>query len=237
VRIIINFSKNTEPVPTDNQKDINSYIHKCLGRNNEYHDAKSNYNISMLLGSSFNENAFEYSNGGKIIVSTKDIDLLNTLLFGVVSNPNLKWGMKYTNIDFVNEYIYDGVNHFFTLSPILVKVNLGDSQCRYVTIGDADFDEILTERTIAKLQAISIEQGLKLNLKGFQIISANNGKGKTMKVAVKNVVNMASHTILSVKSNKRVAELIYNLGLGQSTGSGFGCVCNVENIGKYKNTK
>jgi CRISPR-associated endoribonuclease Cas6 len=191
----------------------------------------------MLLGSSFNDNAFEFPNGGKIIVSTKDIDMLNTLLSGVSSNPDLKWGMKYTNIDFVDEHIYNGVNHFFTLSPILMKINLGDSQCRYVTIGDADFDEILTKRTIAKLQAISTKQELKLDLRGFQIVSANNSKGRIMKVAVKNVVNKASHTIISVKSNKKVAELIYNLGLGQSTGSGFGCICNVENIGKYKNTK
>jgi len=237
MRIIVNFSKNTEPVPTNNQEFINSYVHKCLGRNNDYHDSYSDYNISLLLGHSFNSNAFDFPNGGKLVISTKDAEFLNKLLSGIMVNPDLLWGMKYVNIDFIDEEFYDGVNHFFTLSPILLREILEMGKHQDITKNDANFDEMLTKRTLNKLKVISDKQELNLNLKGFKITSSLNNNKRIDKIAVKSKVNEASSGIFSVTCNKKVAELLYNLGIGQSTGSGFGCICKVENISKYKQTK
>jgi len=51
---------------------------------------------------------------------------------------------------------------------------------------------------------------------------------------VKNVINHASSIQISVKTNKAVASKLYNLGLGQSTGSGFGTIYKTENYELYK---
>lgn len=236
MRIIVNYTKNTSPVPTDNQKYINSYIHKCLGKDNEYHNSVSNYNISKLLGSTYNPDTktLDFPNGGRIIISTKDNEFLNLILTGIMTNPALICGMEYVNIDFINETFYDGYNQFFTLSPILIKEKTEEGKYRYVTINDPDFEEIITSRTLRKLETINAKENLGLNLKNFKMVLSTNGKNKTRKVAVKNVVNVANECILTITCNKKVAELLYNIGIGQSTGSGFGCVCKIENIHKYK---
>ena len=236
MRIIVNFSVNTIPVPTNNQGHINSYIHNCLGRNNPFHDTPSNYSISGLIGSTFNPdtNTLDFPNGGKIIISSQDNTFLNQLLTGIMTNGYLNWGMNYINIDFINETFYDGFNQFYTLSPILLKEKVADGKYKYVTINDPDFDNILTTRTLNKLIKLNEVGNLKLNLKNFKITTSTNGKNKVKKVAVKNVVNHTSLCILTINCNKKVAELLYNIGIGQSTGSGFGCICKVENIHRYK---
>ena len=51
---------------------------------------------------------------------------------------------------------------------------------------------------------------------------------------VKNVINHANQCHISIHTNKKVAELLYNIGLGQSTGSGFGTIYKTENHKTYK---
>jgi hypothetical protein len=48
---------------TNHQHIVNSFIHRVLGKNNEYHDAKNEYSISSLQG-------------GKLIGGTKNISFL-----------------------------------------------------------------------------------------------------------------------------------------------------------------
>lgn len=238
MRVIINFTKNTELVPANNQDIINSYIHKCLGNNNKYHDSQSNYNVSKLLGGERDNtnHTLNFEKGGKIVVSSIEYEFLDTLLSGIITNPNLSWGMSYVNVDFVNETFYNEVNHFKTLSPILLKENLGNSGTNYVTINDYNFDEVLTARMLKKLKIISEKLELKLKLDNFKITTAKTlkGKGKVIRVKLNNDSNFASDCIISVTCDKKTAELLSNIGVGQSTGCGFGCVCKVENIKAYK---
>ena len=51
---------------------------------------------------------------------------------------------------------------------------------------------------------------------------------------VKNVVNYANSCHINVYTNRKVAELLYNIGLGQSTGSGFGTIYKTENRSFYR---
>jgi CRISPR/Cas system endoribonuclease Cas6 (RAMP superfamily) len=43
-------SATTEELPINHQHIVNSFIHRVLGKNNEYHDAKNEYSISSLQG-------------------------------------------------------------------------------------------------------------------------------------------------------------------------------------------
>ena len=59
-------------------------------------------------------------------------------------------------------------------------------------------------------------------------------KDKVKKVLVMNVINIANQCQISMNCKKELAELIYNIGLGQSTGSGFGTVYKTENHKMYR---
>ena len=53
-------------------------------------------------------------------------------------------------------------------------------------------------------------------------------------IMVNNVKNVVNQCQVDIKCNKYVAELIYNLGIGQSTGCGFGTIYKTENRKLYK---
>lgn len=229
MRIKINFTKNDKPVPFNSIGDINTYIHKCLGENNKYHDTVSDYSVSKLIGSGSKLNpdfTLDFPNGAKIIVSSIDESFLEELLIGLGENENFISGMKYSHIDFINETFYDGVNHFHTISPILLK----ERDRGFVTVKDADFFEVLTERTKGKLLAISKKRNIKINLSDFNIVGSTNGKNKTETQYVGNVKNVGSICVFTITCSRVVAELLTNVGIGQSTGSCFGSICKVETL-------
>jgi CRISPR-associated endoribonuclease Cas6 len=244
MRIIIKFTENTTLVPIDNQKYINGYIHKCLGVNNEYHDNKSNYCISKLCGGVFNaqNRTLDFKEKqGFIVVTSSDNEFLNTLITGILTNPDFNWGMKLKTFDFVSEnFIGEDIkvkkqnnvwHHFSTLSPFIIKKRIDDKKYMFSTFLDDDFVEVVKEHTIKKLKAV---YGDDLNLTDFEVKIKPNPNLKIKKVLIKNVINKANDCQISFFCKADVAKKIYELGVGQSTGSGFGTIYKTENHGKYR---
>lgn len=226
MRIKINYSKNTSDVSIYNQSLLNSYIHKCIGINNKYHNTKSDYNISHLYGGKLNKvnNTLEFKNGGYFVVSSNDGELVNKVLVGILNNQELFSGMKFSGVDYVEEQFYNGWNHFATLSPILIKQGGG-----FLKLTSDDFEIKVQSYLINKLSKINS----KLDLSDFKVKIPKHHTHKVKKVLVKNVINLANQCQISIHTNKKVAKLLYNIGVGQSTGSGFGTVYKTENRKQY----
>jgi CRISPR-associated endoribonuclease Cas6 len=232
MRIIINFTGNKVPVLINNQSDINYYIHKCLGKNNEYHDSKNDYSISSLYGGKLNEDkkTLSFENGGYIVASSKNEEFINTLIGGVMENKILKWGMEFKDFVHINENFVNGLNHFATLTPFIIKKYTDKKNYTFATIEDDDFVSVVKNHTINKLKKIYGD----IDLEGFDVKIPKNPSHKVKKVMVKNVVNRANQCHITFLCSANVAEKIYNLGVGQSTGSGFGTIYKTENHAKYK---
>ena len=189
MRIKIKFTKNTEPVPMGNYSLLNSYINNCLGRNNMFHDKTGAYTISNLQGGFMNNDGsstLNFENGGYFIVSAfqSDLVLIDSLLKGIIDNPVFGFGMRYKEIEFITERFHDGHNDFLTLSPILLKENLGIKKYRYVTFEDNDFLPMLIERTKAKLE--KIKPGIDLIVLDITIPVCKSRKVK--RILVRNVL-------------------------------------------------
>lgn len=230
MRIKINFSPNKTPVPIANQSLLNSYVHKCLGRNNEYHDARSNYNISSLYGGKLraDKETLDFENGGYIVASSQDTTFINLLLMGLINNLEFTHGMTFAGVDHINESFIDGWNHFATLSPFLIK-KYKDRSYSFLTLKDEDFKGQVKEYLVKKLSQIDET----LDLRDFDVNIPDNATHKVKGIRVKNVVNQANQCHISIHSNKKVVELLYNIGIGQSTGSGFGTIYKTENRQVY----
>ena len=232
MRIKINFTPSTSNFTVDNQHIINSYIHKCLGVNNKYHDTKSDYNISHLYGGKFNmlDRTLTFSGGGYIIVSSLDNEFVSKIILGVLSNQELTNGMKFAGIDHIDEKMINGWNHFATLSPFIVKRYSDKNTYTFLTLNDDDFEKELKSYLINKISKINP----KLDLNNFDVRIPRHDSHKVKKVMVKNVMNLANQCHISINCNYKVAELLYNIGIGQSTGSGFGTIYRTENKHIYK---
>jgi CRISPR-associated endoribonuclease Cas6 len=233
MRIKITYSPNNTPVPISNQHMLNAYIHKSLGRDNEYHDIKSNYNISHLYGGKLDikTNTLDFSRGGYIIISSLDTGFINSLLIGIINNPVLFHGMSFNGVEHINETFMDGWNHFITLSPFIIKEYVDKKKYKFYTLKDDGFEKVVKDYLVNKVSMINP----KLDLSDFEVLIPKHEHHKVKSILVKNVINRGSHCQISIKTNKAVAELLYNIGIGQSTGSGFGCIYKTENHSTYKN--
>lgn len=224
MRIKIKFSGVNGNVPFATQANVNSYIHACLGRNNDYHDAKSPYSISSLLGGKMNEAAtgLSFDNDAFIVVSSLDTTFMSKLLVGVISHREFAYGMKLADVEHVNEELFDGWNHFTMLTPFMIKkVKSPKGRADYWTLDDEGFEQHVRDHIVNKLKKIDPS----IDLTGFELRIPDRPFNKVRRIMVKNVPNFANNCWVSIKSTKHVASMIYHLGLGQSTGSGFGTLC------------
>ena len=230
MRLKINFTKNTKSVPVNNQHIVNSFVHRCLGKDNKYHDSKSDYCVSYLLGGKLNEDkTLSFPNNPYIIISSNNDKFINDLLVGVSSNVEMGFGMELENIEYISEDFYNGYNIFRTLTPILLKEFIDYENYEFITVNDSDFEKKLQTNTINKLKSINSD----LDLSNFRIKVNKHKRNKTKLITLKGVKNIASHCDIIVYSNKEIAEILHNTGLGNSTGSGFGTIYNSKNKSDY----
>lgn len=234
MRIKINFTPNTEKVP-NNLSVVNSFIHtKCFGVNNQYHNSVSNYNISRLEGGNIIDNGryINYPNGGYLIVSSPDQEILNKILVGTMNAKTIGYGMDFKSVDYIQEQFYNGWNYFKTLSSgfILKNLNNGKSNDKFYTLNNSDLVDALKKQIINKFKKINS----KLDFNDFELVIDNHNSHKVRNIYSKNVLNRANICQIKIKTNKKVAETIYNYGIGQSTGSGFGVIHTTQFNDIYK---
>jgi CRISPR-associated endoribonuclease Cas6 len=224
-------------LPINNQHLVNGFFHKLLGENNPYHDTPSNYSLSSLRGGKLIENnEVNFENGGFILLSTTDQELLSKVLIGSFTNKNFYKDIEISGIEYLPaEKFYNGWNYFRTLTPILLEKNED-----FITLESENFVKELTEQTIRKLKAVNPN----LSLTDFEIKILSHPAHKARNLFIKKksnkdldhyvyVFNRASECHVNIFCNKETAELLYNLGLGKSTGCGFGMIFKTENKHLY----
>ena len=147
-----------------------------------------------------------------------------------MNHRQFSYGMTLSDIEHMNEEMHDGWNHFSTITPILLKRE-GKVKSRndYWKIGDEGFAMRLKEHLVNKLTKIDPA----LNMNGFELLVPERPFNKVKRVMIKNVPNYASNCWVSIKCSKKIATMIYHLGLGQSTGCGFGSICLNSNRELY----
>lgn len=231
MRIKVLLSPTNKELSIQNQSIINSFIHRAIGPNNPYHDAKNNYSVSSLQGGKWipNTKNISFKSGGYITISSLDKKFIDNILVGLYTTP-FHDDISVNGIEFIDEQFYNGWNHFATLSPFLIKEYSSKKEYKFLTLNDDNFETKLKSYLINKISKINP----KLDLTDFDIKIEDKSKGKVKKIMVKNVINHANQVQLSIQCNKQVAELLYNIGIGQSTGSGFGTIYKTENHNLYR---
>lgn len=231
MRIKIKLSGTSNALPINNQHLVNSFVHRCLGKNNEFHDSFSDYSISSLQGGKWIKGTEEidFSNGGYIIASSRNEKFIHKLVMGLFNNPTFLEDIKFQGVDYISEKFYNGWNHFATLSPFIIK-EYYENKYNFVKYGSEGFNEKVKEHIVKKLKRLDPN----IDVSGLEVDIPNKKTFKVKKVMVKNIVNHANQCQISIKCDKNIAELLYNVGIGQSTGCGFGTIYKTENHKTYR---
>lgn len=221
MRFNIYFTKPNVNIPINNQKELNSFIHRCLGKDNKLHDAFSDYSISSLQGGKNDNQILHFENEPYITISSLNFDFIGKMMYGAQFNNEKLFDMSVSRIEPLGEY---NVNPYFdkiiTISPILLK---DIDKRKKLTIKDDNWLNRLNEQSKAKLKHLGIED------ETFNIKVRNPEKAKTKNIHVGEVFNPCSMVSLEVYGKKETRIALYNLGLGNSTGSGFGSIKIYEN--------
>lgn len=215
MRIKITLTKPTEDVPVNNQEYLNSFFHKILGENNKYHDTFSRYAVSSLQGGRLLEDKrnLAFSENPYFYFSTVDNEMMGIFLRSAMFYKGTFLGMGIKNIvpdDFI---CHDRFDKIITASPILIK-----DKGHMLSVVDKEWLERVENNCKAKLA----KEGIVDETFSISIISPEKSKRKL--IFTKGIGNICSLTRLRIEGRKKTRETLYNMGIGNSTGYGFGSI-------------
>lgn len=209
-------SKN-QVIPFNHQPLMVGTIHKWLGWN-EQHGSVALFSFSRLNGAKLNKEGLIFERGTTFYISAYDINMIKSLIKGIQEDPSMFNGLKVDEIIIESDPDLTQVEYFQIGSPILVKRNKESHVVHYL-YNDPIVNELLKETLLTKMKKIGLEDDtleisfdLKYSKAGTKLIEYSG---------IKNRVNWCPVIIKGKPETKLFA---WNVGLGNSTGIGFGAI-------------
>lgn len=217
MRIHIKFSPNKDLVPYNYQEKLVSFFHQALG-NNLLHDALSLYSLSWLSGGRGTSEGLGFPKGAQWFLSAHDVTILKQVVSYAQENPEWYYGMSIQSIDIQDTPNFDREQYFRVSSPVFIKRNIEiEKRIKFYTYEDEQSDILLTETLQSKLKIAS------LNSEGVSVrFDTTYNKAFIKNTVYKGVTNRASYCPVIVKGTPEQIAFAWNVGVGNSTGIGFG---------------
>lgn len=221
MRIHLKLSKNTEPVDFSYQQKQVGTIHKWLGVN-DIHDQMSLYSFSWLKGGKKVNEQLDFANGASFFISFYDTSKLKDIIKGIQSEPDVFYGMSVNNITIQEVPMFDKKQRFMAESPIFLKYSK-DKKSTYYYFTDAQSDDILTNNAKHKLRKAGLSD------KGLTVyFEKNYPSAYTKGTTFKGIFTKGSICPIIVEGTPEQIAFIWDTGIGNSTGIGFGSLSKMD---------
>ena len=218
MRIHLKLTKNLEPVPFTYQEQMTELIHKWT-EDYEYPGKVSLHSFSSLRRGRKIDDALSFENGSSFFISSWDNDFLRKIIESLNDNSDFSFGMNVYEIVIQETPDLSSIDFFRLASPVLI-CRMIDSKKEYFFHDDPQAGVLLAETIHTKMKSAGLETDESLS------IVFNNAcfRGKKKRVNYKGVSNPVSINPLIIKSKNETKQFIWNVGLGNSTGIGFGAI-------------
>ncbi len=221
MRIHLKLSKNIEPVDFSYQQKQVGTIHKWLGIN-EIHDQMSLYSFSWLKGGRKVNEHLDFSHGASFFISFYDTKKVKEIINGIQSKPELFYGMSVTDITIQEVPIFETKERFMAESPIFLKYSK-DKKSTYYYFTDVKSNNILTNNAKNKLRKAGLSDA-GLNVYFEKDYPSAYTKGTTFK----GIFTKGSVCPIIVEGSPEQIAFIWDVGIGNSTGIGFGSLSKMD---------
>lgn len=223
MRVILNLSESKELVPFTYKEQATYFLHNSVPLG-DLHGGVSLYSFSNLRGDaklSQNKGGLNFPYGAQIFYNFHDPQIAKLFVDSVSRSPYFGFGMKVTGIrvqqDPEFEY-HEGGTVFQTTSPVLVK-RLGIRRDRHcLTFEDDESNAILTRILNDKAKTVGIEHVAKVHF------DSSYSRPKTKLIKYKGTINIANSCPIIIQGHPEILKLAWNVGVGNSTGIGFGAL-------------
>lgn len=218
MRIYLKLSKNNQEVPFNYQQLMTGVIHKWLGHQNKIHGQQSAFSFSWIQNTEANKKGINLKDHSYFFISAFDVGIIKNIIRGILTDPSMFHGIQVKDIQVANVPTFSNSNRFIMASPVLLKVKDEDN-IRHVTIEHSDFEEVLTLNFKNKLQKAGIsDHDLNISL------DPNSSYRKTRLITYKGINNKTSLAPIIIEGNPEQIAYAWCVGLGNSTGIGFGAL-------------
>lgn len=217
MRIILKISPNEKTVPFNYQKYLVGSFHKWLGKNH-VHDDVSLYSLSWLQGGEKVNGGLDFTHGSEWSISAFDTSILKSLVQNIQIDPQINFGMSVKDIVIMENPQFETKQKFYLNSPVFVKRNLGD-RIHYYLFQDQESDKLMTQTLQTKLKKAG------LNHDGVSVsFDRSYHSAKTKMIDYNGIGCKASMCPVIVEGSAEQVVFAWNVGIGNSTGIGFGAL-------------
>ncbi|KAA0993405.1 CRISPR-associated endoribonuclease Cas6 [Dyadobacter aurulentus] len=221
MRIRLQLSPNTEPVPFSHLYSLTGTLHKWLGENS-IHDGVSLYSFGWLHGGRSEKKALSFSLGADWNISFFDDDLARQLIKGILQEPSVAYGMYVEEIQEVEPMAFRKQHIFHTDgSAILARQKRLDGSQEYLAWDSLAANEALTNKLRWKLSLAGFT-GDHLNARVAFDRTYTNPRSR--KITIKGIDHKGSECPVIVEGTQEALHFAWLVGLGDLTGSGFGAL-------------
>jgi len=215
MRIHITIKSENKFVPFNYQPAITGAIHKWIGIN-KIHDKTSMYSFSWLKGGRKNGDGLIFENETSFQFSSYNNELIRKIINGIQIDPTINYGLKVSEIIIQQTPAFSNKETFFVSSPVLVKRKENEREIHF-TYDKVESDGLLTETMKTKLMRAG------LNADNVQVGFDRNYSGaKTKLVYYKQIGNKTNICPIIIHGTPEQIAFAWNVGVGNSTGIGFG---------------
>ena len=224
MRVILNLTPSQEVVPFTYKERCASFLHDALPLGN-LHGGPSLYCFSNILGDSRyskEDGGLWFPYGAQIYFNFHSKELAKLFVKGVGRSPYFGFGMRVEKIILqqspVFEYDPEGVT-FKVISPVLAKSKrTGVKQSEFLFAGDRRADAVLTRILNDKAKLAGIDHI------GRVFFDPTYTRTTTKAITYKGTVNKTSVCPVVVQGHPEILKFAWNVGVGNSTGIGFGAL-------------
>lgn len=219
MRLHLRTTPNIEPIPFNYQRKLTGVLHKWLGANNEEHGETSLYSFSWLQYTQSDEIGLNCKKGTSFFISFYDVQRLKEVFANIRTEPEMFCGMFVKDIVIEDTPDLTQQEQFSLGSPILIKRPVNGKIAEFY-YDNPESGKLLEETLRTKMKLAGIPDDDTLNI-AFDLSYA---KKKTKLVWYDNISNKANMCPVIIKGSNMTKQFAWNVGLGNSTGVGFGSI-------------
>lgn len=217
MRIHLKIKSTKEIVPFDHQPLLVGCIHKWLGWN-DVHGNVALFSFSRLEGGKATQEGLSFRSESTLFISSYDTEISKQLIKGIQQDPGMFYGFTVSEIIIEQDPDLSSRDMFFTASPILISRRI-DDKIEQIFYDDPRASQFLKDTIVTKLNTAGISYSeFKIR---FDTSYHNAG---TKMVTYNGIKNRASWCPVIITGAPEIKQFIWNVGLGNSTGIGFGAI-------------
>jgi len=219
MRLHIKTSPNSLTVPFNYQQKLTGVLHKWLGGNNHEHGEISLYSFSWLRNTQMSSNGLTFPKGASFFLSFYNTQRLKDVLASIRKEPEMFCGMYVEDVAIEDNPDLSQRDQFCLGSPILIKKLINGKTIEFY-YDNPESGKMLEETLRTKMKLAGIPDDDTLSI-AFDL---NYTKKKTKLVWYDNISNKANMCPVIIKGSNLTKQFAWNVGLGNSTGVGFGSI-------------